>query len=225
MSVIVQLWKKPPLWLQFIILLCSMTQSVTWLPSVSKGGTHSAGVPEWSPLMRWNRLTSPLVWSGMKNKCHGGWQRASVSYQPGQCEWWLLSAPPALRLFIILRWQGGAGKRRGLGAPSWSITLEVSLPSYLTATWITAALVYRHQPIWMSSRRRKWFLCTLYQSRWVIGWMECAASFSLHIHIRNQTWDVHKHTDAYTHSNQPIWTHQTMLVCTYKHTQTHAFTS
>lgn len=133
--------------------------------------------------------------------------------------------PPALRLFIILRWQGGAGKRRGLGAPSWSITLEVSLPSYLTATWITAALVYRHQPIWMSSRRRKRFLCTLYQSRWVIGWMECAASFSLHIHIRNQTWDVHKHTDAYTHSNQPIWTQQTVLVCTYKHTQTHAFTS
>lgn len=30
--------------------------------------------------------------------------------------------PPALWLFIILRWQGGAGKRRGLGAPSWSIT-------------------------------------------------------------------------------------------------------
>lgn len=36
--------------------------------------------------------------------------------------------PPAPRLFIILRWQGGAGKRRGLGAPSWSITLEVSFP-------------------------------------------------------------------------------------------------
>lgn len=79
--------------LQSILLLCSMTQSVTWLPSVSKGGTHSAGDPERSPLMRWNRLTSPSVWSGMKNKCHGGWQRASVSYQPGQCEWWLLSGP------------------------------------------------------------------------------------------------------------------------------------
>lgn len=73
--------------------------------------------------------------------------------------------PPAPRLFIILRWQGGAGKRRGLGAPSWSITPEVSFPSYLTATWITAALVYRHHPIWMSSRHRKRFLCSLYQSR------------------------------------------------------------
>lgn len=79
--------------LRSIILPCIMTQSVTWPPSVSKGGTHSAGDPEWGPLMRWNRLTSPLVWSGMKNKCHGGWQRASVSYQPGHCEWWLLSAP------------------------------------------------------------------------------------------------------------------------------------
>lgn len=68
-------------------------QSVTWLLSVSKGGTHSAGDPELSPFMRWNRLTSPSVWSGMKNKCHGGWHRASVSYQPGQCEWWFLSGP------------------------------------------------------------------------------------------------------------------------------------
>lgn len=77
--------------------------------------------------------------------------------------------PPAPRLFIILRWQGGAGKRGGLGAPPWSITPEVSFPSYLTATWITAALVYRRQPIWMSSGRRKRFLRSLYQSRWVIG--------------------------------------------------------
>ena len=92
--------------------------------------------------------------------------------------------PPAPRLFIILRWQGGAGKRRGLGAPSWSITPEVSFPSYLTATWITAALVYRRQPIWMSSRRRKRFLCSLYQSRWVIGRMECATSFSSHTQTR-----------------------------------------
>lgn len=51
------------------------------------------GILSVAPLMRWNRLTSPLVWSGMKNKCHGGWQRASVSYQPSLCEWWLLSGP------------------------------------------------------------------------------------------------------------------------------------
>lgn len=194
-----------------------MTQSVTWLPSVSKGGTHSAGVPEWSPLMRWNRLTSPLVWSGMKNKCHGGWQRASVSYQPGQCEWWLLSAPPALRLFIILRWQGGAGKRRGLGAPSWSITLEVSLPSYLTATWITAALVYRHQPIWMSSRRRKRFLCTLYQSRWVIGWsvphhFHCTFAFAIrHEMCTNTQMLTHTQISQYGHNK----------LCWYAHINTH----
>lgn len=103
--------------------------------------------------------------------------------------------PPAPQLFIILRWQGGAGKRRGLGAPSWSITLEVSFPSYLTATWITAALVYRCQPIWMSSRRRKQFLCSLYQSRWVIGRMECATSFSLH-----------SQTCVPTHRNRPTYT-------------------
>lgn len=119
--------------------------------------------------------------------------------------------PPAPRLFIILRWQGGAGKRRGLGAPSWSITLEVSFPSYLTATWITAALVYRHQPIWMSSRRRKWFLCSLYQSRWVIGRMKCATSFSLH----TQTF---MHTHAHKKS-RPVCT-QT-LAYSSMHTHVH----
>lgn len=53
----------------------------------------------------------------MKNKCHRGWQRASVSYQRGQREWWLLSGPCAPRLFIILRWQGGAWKGERTGSP------------------------------------------------------------------------------------------------------------
>lgn len=97
--------------------------------------------------------------------------------------------PCAPRLFIILRWQGGAGKRSELGAPSWSITLEVSFFSYLTATWISAALVYRCQPIWMSSRQRKWFLCSLYQSRWLKGGVKSSTS-SLHTRTCRQT---HKH--------------------------------
>lgn len=71
---------------------------VTSQPSVSEGGTTQRGAGGgggggFIPLMRWNRLTSPPVWGGMKNKCHGGWRRASVSYQLGQCEWWLLSGP------------------------------------------------------------------------------------------------------------------------------------
>lgn len=44
-------------------------------------------------------------------------ERASVSYQCGQREWWLLSGPCAPWLFIILRWQGGAGKREWTGSP------------------------------------------------------------------------------------------------------------
>lgn len=103
--------------------------------------------------------------------------------------------PPAPQLFIIRRWQGGAGKRRGLGAPSWSITLEVSFPSYLTATWITAALVYRRKPIWMNSRRRKQFLCSLYQRRWVIGRMDCATSFPLYAQAHSSG---HKKAKMYT---------------------------
>lgn len=91
---------------------------VTSQPSVSEGGTTprkgGGGRLGW---VRWNRLTSPSVWGGMKNKCHGGWQRASVSYQHGQREWWLLSGPCAPRLFIILRWQGGAGKGERTGSP------------------------------------------------------------------------------------------------------------
>lgn len=95
--------------------------------------------------------------------------------------------PCAPRLFIILRWQGGAGKRSGLGAPSWSITLEVSFPSYLTATWISAALVYRCQPIWMSSRQRKWFLCSLYQSRLVKGRVKKHHVILAHLDVQKDT--------------------------------------
>lgn len=81
-----------------------------WHHSMERGGGRLGWV-------RWNRLTSPSVWGGMKNKCHGGWQRTSVSYQHGQREWWLLSGPCAPRLFIILRWQGGAGKGERTGSP------------------------------------------------------------------------------------------------------------
>lgn len=115
---------------QVILHPCGMTRWVTSQPSVSEGGTTprkgwggwvcGGGGGSWvqHPLMRWNRLTSSSVWGGMKNKCHGGWQRASVSYQRGQREWWLLSGPCAPWLFIILRWQGGAGKGERTGSPS-----------------------------------------------------------------------------------------------------------
>lgn len=124
--------------------------------------------------------------------------------------------PCAPRLFIILRWQGGAGKRSGLGAPSWSITLEVSFPSYLTATWISAALVYRCQPIWMSSRQRKWFLCSLYQSRWVKGRVKKHHVILAHLDMQKDTQtDVNiTNTGHYCEKEKGKWIQlRAKLVC------------
>lgn len=128
-----------------------------WHYSTGRGGGVWVGVGvSWvqPPLMRWNRLTSPSVWGGMKNKCHRGWQRASVSYQRGQREWWLLSGPCAPRLFIILRWQGGAGKGERTGSP-FVIHHSGGLLPLLSATRISAALVYRCQPIPIEQRAQK----------------------------------------------------------------------
>lgn len=131
---------------------------VTWLPSVSEGGTHSAGDPECCPTDEMKQVNFSL---GLKwNEKQMSWRvTESVCVLSAQPMWVMaLIWPPAPRLFIILRWQGGAGKRRALGAPSWSITLEVSFPSYLTITWITAALVYRCQPFeWVVGAGNSYF--------------------------------------------------------------------
>lgn len=152
---------------------------VSHLTTISVKGWHMLGGGSWvEPIDEMKQVDFSL---GLKwNEKQMSWRvTESVCVLSARPMWVMaLIWPPAPWLFIILRWQGGAGKRRGLGAPSWSITPEVSFPSYLTVTWITAALVYRRQPIWMSSRRRKRFLCSLYQSRWVIGRMECTTSFS-----------------------------------------------
>lgn len=158
-----------------------MTRWVTLQPSVSEGGTTrrgggGVGVLSAAPIDEMKQVNFSF---GLRRNEKQMSRRVteSVCVLSARPMWVMaLIWPCAPRLFIILRWQGGAGKRSGLGAPSWSITLEVSFPSYLTATWISAALVYRCQPIWMSSRQRKWFLCSLYQSRWVKGRVKSTTS-------------------------------------------------
>lgn len=158
---------------QFILHPCSMTPS--HLTAVSVRRWHHSTWWWWGGgFIPFDEMKQVNFSSGLRRNEKQMSRRVteSVCVLSARPMWVMaLIWPCAPRLFIILRWQGGAGKRSELGAPSWSITLEVSFSSYLTATWISAALVYRCQPIWMSSRQRKWFLCSLYQSRWVkAGW-------------------------------------------------------
>lgn len=164
----------------FCFVFCSKTQSLTWLPSVSKGGTHSAGDPEPSPLMRWNRLTSPSAWSGMKNKCHGGWQRASVSYQSGQCEWWFLSGLCSVAVYYP-KVAGQCWEERRTGSPFVIHHSGGLLPLLSDCYMDNRSSCLQTPAIWMSSRHRKRFLGSFYQSRWVLSRMGCITLFFFHI--------------------------------------------
>lgn len=103
--------------------------TVSHLTAISVKGWHTLSGGSWvEPIDEMKQVDFSL---GLKwNEKQMSWRvTESVCVLSARPMWVMaLICPPAPRLFIILRWQGGAGKRRGLGAPSWSITPEVSFP-------------------------------------------------------------------------------------------------
>lgn len=157
-----------------------MTQSVTWLPSVSKGGTHStrgilAGAHWWNET-GWLLPQSEVEW---KTNVMEGDRECLCLISLANVSDGSYLAPCSVAVYYP-KVAGRCWEEKRTGSPFVIHHSGGLLPLLSDRYMDNCSSCLQTSAIWMSSRRRKWFFGSLYQSRWVIERMESTALFSSH---------------------------------------------